>query len=84
MTDEISSELLAEIEGFRAELRERAERHARAMKQPSRLDLPSADMSELDLHQIKALISQRYEQARFERRLTEVEKRLAEIEGRDG
>jgi hypothetical protein len=76
-------ELLAEIEAFRAELRLRAEKHERAMKRSSALDVPSLDPSDLDSLQIKALISQRYEHARFENRLRAVEKRLAEIEARN-
>jgi hypothetical protein len=84
MTEEFSTELVAEIEAFRAELRTRAERHDRAMREPNALDLPSVDVSELDLPEIRALISQRYEQARIEKRLERVENRLAEIEARNG
>ena len=84
MAEDMSSELEAGIESFGAELRARAEQHDRAMKQPSALDLPSIDAAELDFPQIRALISQRYEQARVENRLREVERRLAEIEARNG
>lgn len=84
MAEDTNEELLAEIESFRAELRVRAEEHDRAMKRSFALDLPVLHPSDLDLTQIRALISQRYEQARFERRLTEVERRLADIEARNG
>ena len=84
MTEDFSIELMAEIEAFRAELRARAEWHDRAMREPNALDLPSVDVSELDLPEVRALISQRYEQARIEKRLERVEKRLAEIEARNG
>jgi hypothetical protein len=84
MAEDINEELLAEIEAFRAELRVRAEEHERAMKRSSVLDLPSIDPTELDLAQIKALMSQRYEQARLENRLRAVEQRLAELEAQDG
>jgi hypothetical protein len=84
MAEDINEELLAEIEAFRAELRVRAEEHERAMKRSSVLDLPSIDPTELDLGQIKALMSQRYEQARLENRLRAVEQRLAELEAQDG
>jgi hypothetical protein len=84
MTEDMSSELEAEIESFRAELRVRAEQHDRAMRQPSALDLPPIEVSRLDSPEIRALISQRYEQARVENRLREVERRLAEIEARNG
>ncbi len=84
MAESVSDELLLEIESFRAELRARAEKHEREMGTPSALDLPTFDPSELDLPQIRALIAQRYEQARVENRLTAIEKRLAEIEARNG
>jgi hypothetical protein len=83
MTEDMSSELEAEIESFRAELRVRAEQHDRAMRQPNALDLPPIEPSQLDSPQIRALIAQRYEQARAENRLREVERRLAEIEARN-
>jgi hypothetical protein len=84
MAEAVQDELVAEIEAFRAELRVRAEEHERAMKRPSALDLPPMDPSDLDPIEIKALLSQRYEHARFEKRLRAVEKRLAEIEARNG
>ena len=84
MADKISGELRAEIEAFQVELRVRAEQHEQAMKLPSALDLPPLDTANLDMPQIRALISQRYEQVRFDKRLRELEGRIAEIESRNG
>jgi hypothetical protein len=84
MADKISDELRAEIEAFQAELRVRAEQHEQAMQLPSALDLPPLDTANLDMPQIRALISQRYEQVRFDKRLRELEGRIAEIESRNG
>jgi hypothetical protein len=84
MAEDVNQELLAEIKAFRAELRVRAEEHERAMKRSSVLDLPSIDGAELDLAQIRALMSQRYDQARLENRLRAVERRLADLEAQDG
>jgi hypothetical protein len=69
MPGNVSEELLAEIESFRAELRARAEKHDREMSTPNPLDVPSFDPSELELPQIRALVAQRYPQARLENRL---------------
>ncbi len=84
MAHDADEELFAEIESFRAELRRRSEEHERRMKAPSALDLPAVDIARLELPQMRALIAERYEHARYERRLREVEKRLADIEARDG
>ena len=80
MAEGTNDELLAEIEAFRAELRLRAEEHERSMKRSSALDLPSLDPSDLDGAQIKALISQRYDQVRLEKRLRAVEQRVSALE----
>ena len=83
MDDDIRAELIAEIQSFRAELRLRAEAHARRLsaeaREPSLLDPLRMDLSEA-----KALIAGRYADARYENRLRDVERRLAELESRNG
>lgn len=84
MTKEEEEAVVAEIEAFRADLRRRSNEHARKAMEVSELDLPAIDVSQLELPQIRAVLRQRYADARYERRLSDVERRLAELEARNG
>lgn len=82
MTREEEDAVLAEIAAFRADLRRRAQNHARREREASALDRRTVDLSRLELPQIRALISQRYADARAEPRLSDVERGLAVVEAR--
>ncbi|NNM72390.1 hypothetical protein [Enterovirga aerilata] len=84
MDDDIRAELIAEIESFRAELKLRAEAHARRLNAVGALDLPAPELARLDLPEARTLIAKRYAEVKYEHRLAEVERRLAELEARDG
>ena len=79
MTATFEQEMLAEIEALREHVRRREEREQRD-RASSILDLPSIDVSGLELPQVRALISQRYETARLRNRLVAAERRIAELE----
>ena len=72
----------AEIEALREHVRRREEREERERRDPKRyiLDLPSIDVSQLELPQLRALISQRFDTARLRNRLAAAERRIAELE----
>jgi hypothetical protein len=77
-------ELQAEIEAFRAEVREREERRSRE-EQGRTIALPGeSDLTCLGLDEIHSLISLRYKNARLLKRLKAAEQRIAELEGRNG
>lgn len=84
MTDELSRELIVEIEAFRADLRRRSEEHQRRSRETSALDLPMVDVTRLELPQMKAIIAQRYGDARTQHRLRDMERRLATLEAERG
>lgn len=84
MNELFEAELKAELEAFRADVRRREAERERDRRQTNMLDLPMVDLTTLELPQIKALIAQRYADARYEKRLRALERRVADLEAGRG
>lgn len=85
MSDTFEQELRAEIDAFRAEVREREIRREQERKAAAPDPFLSVfDVTTLDAGQIKALIAERYEHARLLNRLAAAEQRIAELERING
>lgn len=84
MDESFEAALTAEIEAFRAEVREREIRRENQHDAAPHSFFAGIDVSSLDPDQIKALIAQRYEYARLQKRLAAAEQRIAELEAAGG
>ena len=84
MPGTFEDELIAELEAFRAEVREREERRAREEQEQTLALSTRSDLTRLGLDEIHSLIALRYENARLLNRLKAAERRIAELEGRNG
>jgi hypothetical protein len=84
MPGTFEQDLQAEIEAFRAEVREREERRSREEHERTLALSGQGDLTHLGLEEIRSLVSLRYENARLAKRLEAAERRVAELEHPDG
>lgn len=83
MSDSFEEELKAEIASFRAEVAEREERRERERQERERL-FGADDDPLLDSDHVRDWVAQRYETARLRKRLEAAERRISELENRNG
>ncbi|WP_375461708.1 hypothetical protein [uncultured Enterovirga sp.] len=83
MSTSFEQELKAEIESFRAEIKERKERREQEQRDRDRAFAAEANVL-LDPDHIRNLITEREENARLRKRLEAAERRIAELEKRNG